>query len=366
MATTTAVLSGFTINEIHSNPLSPDDFNGTGTTTGADEYFELFNTSGAPVDISGWQLYEGLTLVRTFAPGTIIPAGGYITVVDSADGTSNAISNATGLAVYSDASFTFAGNDAYGLLDPDNDTHIHVNGSTATTSSNQLINEMTLLGATQVGPIESFPAPNTGDSAQRVTDGDATWTTGAVSPGEANCFLAGTMIDTQEGPRAIETLRPGDLIRTADGRATPLLWLGQQRLRRARLGERMQPVCIRAGALGGGLPQNYLYVTADHGMALGGYLINAAALVNGAGVAFVPLAELPDRFTVYHIETQAHEVILANGAPAETLIDVAGRKAFDNYGEYLDLYGVERVIPAQAPAPHHRSAAPAAGHPAAA
>jgi len=50
----------------------------------------------------------------------------------------------------------------------------------------------------------------------------------------------------------------------------------------------------------------------------------------------------------YHIETEAHDVILAEGALAETFIDYADRKAFDNYQDYVDLYGAERIIPEMA------------------
>ena len=63
--------------------------------------------------------------------------------------------------------------------------------------------------------------------------------------------------------------------------------------------------------------------------------------------SFPPLRSidsLPERITYYHIETQNHDVILANGAPAETFIDYTGRKAFDNFAEYIDLYGEERAI----------------------
>ena len=46
-----------------------------------------------------------------------------------------------------------------------------------------------------------------------------------------------------------------------------------------------------------------------------------------------------ESYTVYHVETEAHEVILANGAPAETFIDNVSRRAFDNYAEFEALYG---------------------------
>ncbi|MEL7115500.1 MAG: Hint domain-containing protein [Pseudomonadota bacterium] len=171
------------------------------------------------------------------------------------------------------------------------------------------------------------------------------------------CFAAGTRIATPNGEQAVETLAIGDTVLSASGSHIAVTWVGRQTLRKLWLGDRMQPVRIRAGALGNGLPHSDLTVTADHGMvfpsssgAVGentndGYVINAAALVNHDTIDFVPMDELEDTFTVYHIETEAHDVILANGAPSETFIDAAGRSAFDNYQEYLDLYGAERIIP---------------------
>lgn len=50
-------------------------------------------------------------------------------------------------------------------------------------------------------------------------------------------------------------------------------------------------------------------------MIVGDYVINASALINKTTIDWVSLSELPDTFTVYHIETEAHDVILANGAP---------------------------------------------------
>ena len=44
------------------------------------------------------------------------------------------------------------------------------------------------------------------------------------------CFTAGTLIDTPSGPRAVEELRPGDLVTTRDHGPAPLLWAGASRL----------------------------------------------------------------------------------------------------------------------------------------
>jgi len=169
------------------------------------------------------------------------------------------------------------------------------------------------------------------------------------------CFLAGSRIATPRGETVVEALEIGDLVLTASGRAVPVAWVGRQTVSRLRHGAHMQPVRIRAGALGGGLPESDLEVIADHGMVIDGYVINASALVNGDTIAFVPMEELSESFKVYHVETEDHDVIFANGAPAETFIDYLGRRAFDTYGEYLKLYGYERVIPEQ-PLPRISSA----------
>ncbi|MBT56489.1 MAG: hypothetical protein CMF72_24215 [Mameliella sp.] len=162
------------------------------------------------------------------------------------------------------------------------------------------------------------------------------------------CFAAGTLIATPSGDVPVETLTIGDTVLTAAARPVPVRWIGRQTLRSLFAGPSQQLVRICAGALGGGLPYSDLTVTADHGMILDGVVVNASALVNGDSINFVPLADLPAQVTVYHVETEAHDVILANGAPSETFIDYRDRRAFDNFGEYLDLYGVERIIPEMA------------------
>jgi len=160
------------------------------------------------------------------------------------------------------------------------------------------------------------------------------------------CFLGGTMIATPKGAVPIEYLKIGDLVATDDGRAVPVKWVGEQRVKKSMFTPwSLMPVCIAKGALGGGLPHTDLYVSADHGLIIDGLVINAGAIVNGSTIRYVPMAEMPPEFIYYHIETEAHDAILANGAAAETFIDYAARKDFDNYAEYEALYGAERIIP---------------------
>ncbi|MDS9468626.1 Hint domain-containing protein [Paracoccus sp. MBLB3053] len=159
------------------------------------------------------------------------------------------------------------------------------------------------------------------------------------------CFAAGTLIATPTGEVKVEDLTIGDLVKTAEGRSVEVKWIGRQTLSKVFTpAERFVPVRVKAGALGKGVPHSDLVLTAEHALVIGDLAINAGALVNGSSIVFEPFGALPERVTYYHVETELHDVILANGAAAETFVDYVGRRAFDNYHEYEAIYGQERVI----------------------
>ena len=66
------------------------------------------------------------------------------------------------------------------------------------------------------------------------------------------CFAAGTGIAARSGDVAVEALAIGDLVLTADGREVPVLWITHQTVSPLMAGHKAEPVCITAGALGGG------------------------------------------------------------------------------------------------------------------
>ncbi|HLP77618.1 MAG TPA: lamin tail domain-containing protein, partial [Candidatus Paceibacterota bacterium] len=65
-------LSPVAINEIMYNPISGDN---------NDEYIEIYNRSGAPVNIGGWRLDGGINYA--FPSNTVIKAGGYMVVAEN-------------------------------------------------------------------------------------------------------------------------------------------------------------------------------------------------------------------------------------------------------------------------------------------
>jgi len=156
------------------------------------------------------------------------------------------------------------------------------------------------------------------------------------------CFLPGTMIATPKGEVAVETLAMGDLVMTADGRAVAVLWLGQQTASTVfGMPETGMPVRIAAGALGGGLPVRDRCVPSAPALLPDAVLVNARALVNDATITRMRRDELGETFAVFHVETENHEVILAEGVATETFMDNVSRTRFDNYAEFEAKYGAE-------------------------
>lgn len=143
----------------------------------------------------------------------------------------------------------------------------------------------------------------------------------------------------------VETLKMGDTVLSADGRELTVRWMGHETVRNG-IGASIHkaPVKISAGAFGGGLPSSDLYVSNAHAFLLDEHLVVASALINGETITAVPFSELPAEYTYWHIETEEHELVVANGVAAETLSGAPERKDFDNYDSYIAQYGVDRII----------------------
>ncbi|WP_050531424.1 Hint domain-containing protein [Pseudaestuariivita atlantica] len=149
------------------------------------------------------------------------------------------------------------------------------------------------------------------------------------------CYLEGTRIATPEGDVAVEDIKAGDLVSTADGRAIAVEWLGIQPVDLTTAQPaKTHPVCIKAGALAEGVPSRDLYVSPNHAIELDGRLYDAHALINGRSIYQV--VDAGKSLTYYHVETAAHELILAENCPAETFLDYATRDNFINGGERID------------------------------
>ncbi|MBB3385139.1 Hint domain-containing protein (plasmid) [Rhizobium sp. WW22] len=141
-----------------------------------------------------------------------------------------------------------------------------------------------------------------------------------------SCFLRGTLIRTPEGDTPVEDLRVGDLVVTHNGVAD-IKWVGRRRLDPKAIDKPRDtlPIRIRVGAFAENIPSRDLYVSPDHCMFLEESLIPAKFLINGTTVT--QEATLAP-FEYFHIELEQHSIILAEGAPTETYLDLGGRMSF--------------------------------------
>ena len=148
----------------------------------------------------------------------------------------------------------------------------------------------------------------------------------------AVCFTAGTRIATAKGHRPIEKLRVGDLVETADHGLQPIRWIGHMTV--DGMGEQA-PILISAGALGN---KRDIMVSPLHRMLVSGWRVEllfgtdeviaaAKMLVDGAGIRPQPMREV----TYFHILFDAHEIVFAEGAGAESFYP--GEEGFDALGE---------------------------------
>ena len=151
---------------------------------------------------------------------------------------------------------------------------------------------------------------------------------GAVALAKSLCFCPGARIATPTGTVRVEDLKVGDQVITTFGGLRRIVWIGHGKVLATR-GRRSAatPVIVRKGALAGNVPDADLRVTKGHSLYLDGVLIPVEFLVNHRTILWDDHAQV---VSVYHIELDAHDVLLANGAPAESYRDDGNRWLFQN------------------------------------
>lgn len=160
------------------------------------------------------------------------------------------------------------------------------------------------------------------------------------------CFLAGTRILTRRGEVPVEQLQPGDQVATLSGEWRPLRWIGFGRaLVTPRNRDRATPVVVRRHALAPMVPHRDLYITRGHSLFLEGVLIPVEELINHRSIAWVDDARVVE---YYHLETDGHDVVFAEGAAAETYRDDDNSALFQN----APLRPAKAAVPPCAPVLH--------------
>ncbi|QFT45053.1 hypothetical protein FIU97_00570 [Roseivivax sp. THAF40] len=145
--------------------------------------------------------------------------------------------------------------------------------------------------------------------------------TGFITITQVPCFVAGTVIDTENGPRLVEDLKPGDMIRTADEGYQPLRWIGQ---RQVEATGKHAPIEIAANTFGAHLrlqvsPLHRILVEDARAELMFGeaaVLVSAKYLVNGDTVFPVEGGSV----TYVHLLFDRHQIVFGNGLPSESFL----------------------------------------------
>lgn len=150
------------------------------------------------------------------------------------------------------------------------------------------------------------------------------------------CFAAGTRIATPNGPIAVESLIPGQIVKLADGSTASIVWIGHRTIDCARHPDpaAVHPIRVARGAFAPGMPARDLYLSPDHAVFTDDVLIPVRHLVNGTTVRRCPV----DHVTYFHVELPRHAALLAENLPAESYLDTGDRSAFANGGPVIQAH----------------------------
>ncbi|MHA6264458.1 Hint domain-containing protein [Arenibacterium sp. CAU 1754] len=333
------LLGGIVINEVLVDPNGTINFDtdGNGTAGSTDEYVELYNSSDVAIDISGVELWDaGVGKWFTFPDGTVLEPGAHALVMTGVQSGGSLPTGDTN-DLFFDAGRGSAlinnGGDNIIVYDPANDEYI-----AATFNGDVLDDPTTGVGgysrfsatATQSGSGEDFGFDTDGQSLQRASDGADVFADDTPTPGTTNvCFVKGTAFETPDGPKLVDALSPGDLVNTLDRGPKRVKWVYSVTWSAEIVGAQpnLAPVLIRKGALGNGLPWRDLRVSQQHRILVASAISQrmfgcVEVLLAAKHLAALPGVEIDCRekpVTYYHVMLDRHEVLIADGIPAESL-----------------------------------------------
>ena len=152
----------------------------------------------------------------------------------------------------------------------------------------------------------------------------------------AACYRRGTLMRTRDGEVAVEDLQVGDQIMTVSGALRSIQWIGHRAIecRRHPDPRAVWPICVSAGAFDEGKPARDLWLSPGHNILAEGVLVPISALLNGQTVYQVEQSSVE----YWHVELDEHDIIFADGLPAESYLDTGNRTAFVNGGAFLEAY----------------------------
>jgi Hint domain len=157
------------------------------------------------------------------------------------------------------------------------------------------------------------------------------------------CFGAGTLIRTPRGDIEVEALTVGDEVMTYRGERRPIAWIGVGKVLATR-GRRTAatPVIVRKGALADNVPFRDLRITKGHSLYIDGVLIPVEFLINHRSIVW---DDRTQEVSIFHVELDSHDILIADGAPAESYRDDGNRWLFQNANSGWPLPPKEACAP---------------------
>lgn len=159
-------------------------------------------------------------------------------------------------------------------------------------------------------------------------------------PPDVVCFAAEALIDTARGRVPAGALHVGDRVRTRDEGLQPIRWIGRQPVDAGRLAlqPNLQPVRIRAGALGNGAPDADLILSPQHRVLIRSPIAQRMFGAPEVLVAAKQLCQLDgidvaqdlSEVVYIHFLFDDHQIVFSNGAETESLL--VGPEALKSVG----------------------------------
>ncbi|MFT8803389.1 MAG: Hint domain-containing protein [Gluconobacter cerinus] len=154
------------------------------------------------------------------------------------------------------------------------------------------------------------------------------------------CFLSGSMISTPDGDVAVEDIKLGDEVIAFDWKSgqdivRPVVWVGKTHVNvRHGVPDDMSgyPIRILKDAISAGVPYKDMLITAEHSLFFDGKFVPARMLVNGRSIFY---DKSITSYDYYHVETEQHSVITADGMLTESYLDTGNRHTFRQEGSVV-------------------------------
>ncbi|WP_231866457.1 Hint domain-containing protein [Acetobacter cerevisiae] len=158
------------------------------------------------------------------------------------------------------------------------------------------------------------------------------------------CFLSGSMIRTSKGDVTVENVKIGDEVVVFDWKNNKdalrsIVWVGKARATVCPGlpdDEAGWPVRVIKDAISDGVPYKDMLITAEHCLFFEGKFVPVRMLVNGQSIFY---DKSITSYDYYHVETEQHSVITADGMLTESYLDTGNRSSFRQEGKIATLRG---------------------------